>query len=127
MHPNGELIQRGFEAFAQGDMGAISGLFADDITWHAPGTGVLSGDYHGKDEVFGLFGRLLELTEGTFHQEIHAILADDEHVVVLTTSGQNKPRPFAGQQVFIWHVKDGQAVDCWAIQADQAAAAAAFD
>lgn len=126
MHPNGELIQRGFDAFAQGDMDTISSLFADDITWHAPGTSVLSGEYHGKDEVFGLFGRLLELTQGTFHQEIHAVLADDDHVVVLTTGGQDKPRPFSGQQVFIWHVQDGKAVDCWAIQADQEAAAAAL-
>jgi uncharacterized protein len=127
MHPNGELIRRGFDAFAAGDMNTIDGLFADDISWHAPGTGVLSGDYHGKEQVFGLFGRLLELTEGSFQQEIHAILADDDHVVVLTTSRQDKPKPFTGNQVFVWHVRDGKVVECWAIQADQAGAAAAFD
>ena len=32
MHPNGELIQRGFDAFASGDMETINGLFSDDIT-----------------------------------------------------------------------------------------------
>lgn len=126
MHPNGELIQRGFDAFASGDMETINGLFSDDITWHLPGTGVLSGDYHGKEQVFGMFGRLLELTEGTFHQEIHAILADDEHVVVIVSSGQDKPRPFSGNSVFVWHVSDGKAIECWDIQADQAAAAAAL-
>ncbi len=126
MHPNGELIGKGFEAFANGDMDTISGLFDDGIAWHAPGTSPISGDYHGKAEVFGLFGKLLELTEGTFRQEVHAILADDEHVVAITNSHQDKPKPFDGQTVFVWHVKDGKAVECWAIPADQAAAAAAF-
>jgi ketosteroid isomerase-like protein len=126
MHPNGQLIQRGFDAFARGDMETIDGLFSDDITWHLSGTSVLSGEYHGKEQVFGLFGRLLELTEGTFHQEIHAILADDEHVVVIVSSGQDKPRPFAGNSVFVWHVRDGKAIECWDIQGDQAAAAAAL-
>lgn len=126
MHPNAELIQEGYEAFAKGDMDTIAGLFDDEITWHAKGTGPISGDYRGKTEVFGLFGKLQELTEGTFQQEIHAILGDDEHVVVLTDSQQEKPKPFSGQTAFIWHVRDGKAVECWAIPADQAAAAEAF-
>jgi len=126
MHPNGELIRAGFEAFAKGDMETVGALFHDDIVWHAAGTSVISGNFRGKAEVFGLFAKLAELTQGTFHQEIHAVLADDDHVVVLTDNGQDKPRPFTGQQVFIWHVRDGKAVECWGIPADQAATAAAF-
>lgn len=126
MHPNGELIREGFEAFAKGDMDTVGRLFDDDIQWHSAGTSILSGDFRGKAEVFGLFGKLGEVTEGTFHEEIHAILADDDHVVVMTDNGQDKPRPFSGQQVFVWHVRDGKAVECWVIPTDQAAAAAAL-
>ena len=126
MHPNAELIQSGFEAFAKGDMDTIAGLFSDDIAWHAPGTSALSGDFHGRDEVFGLFGKLAQITEGTFRQEIHAILADDDHVVVMTEAGFDKPRHFSGRAVFVWHVREGKAVECWAIQEDQAANAAAL-
>lgn len=126
MHPNGELIREGFEAFAKGDMDTVGGLFGDDIQWHATGTSALSGDFRGKAEVFGFFAKLHEMTEGTFHQEIHAVLADDDHVVVLTNYGQDKPRPFSGQQVFVWHVLDGKAVECWGVPTDQAAAAAAL-
>jgi hypothetical protein len=126
MHPDAEIILSGYEAFAKGDMEAVSAVFHDDIQWHAPGTSVLSGEYSGKAEVFGLFGKLAEITDGTFHQEIHAIVADDDHVVVLTNGGQEKPRPFSGRQVFVWHVRDGKAAECWAIPADQAAAAAAL-
>jgi len=54
------------------------------------------------------------------------VLADDDHVVVLTEGTQDKPRPFTGQAVSVWHVRDGKAVECWGIQADQAASAAAL-
>ena len=126
MHPNGVLISEGFEAFAKGDMDTVGRLLDDDISWHTAGTGVLSGDFRGKDAVVAYFGKLMELTEGTFHQEIHAILADDDHVVVLTDNGQDKPRPFTGQTVFVWHLRDGKAVECWDVPMDQAAAAAAL-
>ena len=126
MHPNGELIREGYEAFAKGDMDTIPRLFDDDIQWHAAGVGPLSGDYKGKEAVFGFFGDLMERTESSFHQEIHAILADDDHVVVLTDYGHDKPKPFSGHSVFVWHLRDGKVVECWDVPADQAGAAAAF-
>ena len=126
MHPNGEIIQRGFEAFAKGDMDTVAGLFTDDIVWHSSGTSVLSGDYRGKEAVFGLFGKLMEVTGGTFHQDIHTILADDDHVVVLTSDHWETPRSYSGQSVFVWHVRDGKAFECWAIETDQEASAAAL-
>ena len=65
-HPNVEQARRGYEAFAKG-------------------VGPLSGDYHGRDQVFGFFGRLAEETGGTFRLDVHDILANDEHTVVLAT------------------------------------------
>jgi uncharacterized protein len=56
-HPNVELTRRGYDAFAKGDLAALSGLIADDVTWHVTGAGPLTGTYHGRDEVFGFFGR----------------------------------------------------------------------
>ncbi len=107
-------------------MDTISRVFDDNIEWHSAGTSPLSGDYRGKEAVIGYFGKLMELTEGTFHQEIHAILADDDHVVVVTDYGHDKPKSFTGHSVFVWHVRDGKAAECWALPADQAAAAAAL-
>jgi ketosteroid isomerase-like protein len=124
MHPNAELIRLGFNDFAVGDLEAVSALLADDITWTHTGEHILAGEYHGKTEVFEYFGKLLELTKGTFHQSIHAILADDDHVVVLTDVAWNAPREFRGHEVFVWHIKDGKATECWAIATEQAAASA---
>ncbi len=65
-HPNIELTRRGYEAFAKGDLATLSELIAGDVTWHVLGVGLLSGTYHGRDEVFTFFGRLAEETAGTF-------------------------------------------------------------
>jgi ketosteroid isomerase-like protein len=84
-HPNIELARRGYAAFGSGDLATLSELIADDAVWHAQGVGPLSGDYHGRDQVFGFFGRLAEETGGTFRLDVHDILANDEHTAVLAT------------------------------------------
>ena len=86
-HPNVELTRRGYAAFAEGDMATLSELIADDVTWHQNGVGPLSGTYHGRDEVFGFFGRLAEETAGTFRLDVHDVLANDEHAVALCVFG----------------------------------------
>ena len=48
---NAQLIRDGYEAFAQGDIPTVLGLFDKDIDWHVPGRSPLSGDYHGHDGV----------------------------------------------------------------------------
>jgi ketosteroid isomerase-like protein len=126
MHPNAELIHNGYDAFAAGDLDAVAALLADDITWTHTGDHVLAGEYHGKEDVFGYFGKLLELTQGTFRQSIHAILADDDHVVVLTDVAWDAPNEFRSHDVFVWHMRDGKATECWAIAADQAASNASL-
>ena len=84
-HPNVEQARRGYAAFGSGDLATLSELIADDAVWHAQGVGPLSGDYHGRDQVFGFFGRLAEETGGTFRLDVHDILANDEHTAVLAT------------------------------------------
>jgi ketosteroid isomerase-like protein len=126
MHPNAELIQAGFAAFASGDLETIDRLLADDIVWHSAGTSFLAGEFDGKEAVVRLFGRVLEVTGGTFRQDVHAILADDEHVVALVTVHWDEPVAFTGDEVFVWHVRDGQGVECWAVPVDQAGAHAAL-
>jgi ketosteroid isomerase-like protein len=84
-HPNVEYARRGYAAFGSGDLATLSELIADDAVWHAQGVGPLSGDYHGRDQVFGFFGRLAEETGGTFRLDVHDILANDEHTAVLAT------------------------------------------
>src|SRR4051794_28647756 len=65
------MISKGYEAFGAGDIQTVMDLFTDDIAWHIPGKNPLAGDYHGKDQVMGFFGKLMEMTGGTFRLTIH--------------------------------------------------------
>jgi ketosteroid isomerase-like protein len=33
-HPNEDLLRRGYEAFAAGDINTVLAIFSDDIAWH---------------------------------------------------------------------------------------------
>ena len=68
---NLDVMKRAVQAFVKGDMAILSTLFAEDAVWHVPGRHSLAGEYRGRDAVFGFFGRLMELTGGTF--TVHSI------------------------------------------------------
>jgi ketosteroid isomerase-like protein len=120
-NPNEELLRRGYEAFASGDMDAVLVVFADDIAWHVGGSSQLSGDYRGDQEVMGFFGRLVEVTGGTFRLELHDVLANDTHGAVLATAhGQRDGRTLAMREVHVWHLADGKATEFWAFPEDSA-------
>lgn len=119
-HPNVELIRTGYDAYSRGDMETINKLFADDIEWHVPGRSELAGDYHGKDEVFGFFGKLMERSGGTSRVELHDVLANDEHgVALVTASGSRNGRDFSGNSVHTLHIRDGKVVEFWEAPLDQ--------
>jgi hypothetical protein len=123
------VVRKGFEAFANGDLDTLGQLFTDDIVWHSPpGDTVISGEYKGRDEVFGLFGKVFEETGGSFSQEIHDITSSDEHVVAMVNAtagrrgktleiGQFVVFHFAGDkvsEVFLFTTDHEQAQEFWA-------------
>lgn len=113
-HPNVQLLRKGYEAFGKGDMETIDQVFDDDIVWHEGGRNPLSGEYKGKDQVFGLFGKLIELTEGTLTIDVHDVIANDEHGVALVTlSASRGGRSFSGTSVDVFHIRNGKAVEFW--------------
>jgi ketosteroid isomerase-like protein len=113
-HPNEELVRRGYDAFATGDIATLNELFADDIVWHAAGRNQLAGTYRGKEEVFGTFQKVAELSGGTFKLDIHALLADEDHVVALThATAQREGRTLDDNTIQIFHIKDGKVTEQW--------------
>jgi uncharacterized protein len=118
-HPNVELARRGYAAFATGDMATLAELLDDDVIWHVRGVGPLSGDYHGREEVFGFFGRLFEETGGTFRLDVHDILANDEHSAVLCTlSASRGGKSTEVPVVNVSHNRDGKITEFWAATTD---------
>ncbi len=119
-HPNEELARKGYEAFAAGELDFVREHFAEDIVWHLPGRNPLAGDYRGIDEVFALFARNVELTEGSFRLEVHDVLANDEHAVVLVrATGNRGGRRLDDRQSHVFHVRDGKVTEFWGHPGDQ--------
>lgn len=120
---NVERARIAYEAFGKGDMAAVSESMTDDTVWHIPGNSPLAGDYKGKDAVFGLFGKLMELTGGTLRLEVHDILANEEHGAVLVTEhGQRNGKILKSRAVHVSHLdSQGRVKEFWSFNEDQAA------
>ena len=119
-HPNVARIRDGYAAFAKADMAALSDFFAEDLQWHEGGRNQISGEYGGRDAVFGLFGRLLEITEGSLRIDLHAVFADDEHGVALVTlSSSRDGRSMNVNGVHVMHLRDGKVAEFWNANTDQ--------
>lgn len=109
LHANEDTLRTAYDAFAKGDVETVMGLLTDDIEYHIPGRSLLSGSYTGKDEVLGLFGKLMELSGGTFRIEVQDILANDEHGVTLTIErGQRDGKTLQNRAVHVWDLQDGK-------------------
>jgi ketosteroid isomerase-like protein len=116
---NAQLIRTGYEAFSKGDMETVAKLFAPDIRWNISGRSQISGTYTGQDDVFGFFGKLMEMTDNTFAMSIHDLLASDDHVVVLVSeSATRKGNSIDSDEVHVWHLDGGRATEFWGIPKD---------
>ena len=127
-HTNVQRARQGYEAFGKGDMATINELLADDVVWHVGGNNSLSGDYKGKDADFGLFGKLMEMSEGSFKLEVHDILANDEHSVILVRATAEKGgKKLDSKAVHVTHPDSaGRVTEFWAFEEDPAAMDAFF-
>jgi ketosteroid isomerase-like protein len=119
-HPNADLLRRGYEAFAKGDIPTALGVFADDITWHVPGRSPLSGDYKGHSEVLGFFAKCMELSVGTLRIDIDQILCEGDRAVVLcTVSAERSGQAWSSPEVHVWRLHNGKAAQFHEFQGDQ--------
>ena len=114
-HPNAELLRRGHEAFASGDVAALADIIAEDTVWSWPGRSQIFGVYRGREAVFAAFARLPELTEGTFRiEEDHDFLGTDEHAVALfRVTGIRGGKTLRANVCEVVHVRNGQIVEEW--------------
>ena len=117
-----ELAKRGYAAFRDGDMETVKDTLHDDITWVVGGNNRLSGTYEGIDEVFGLFAKVAEATQGTLRQDIHDMLESDDHIVtLLNVSASNDEMSVETHQVHVGHIENGKLKSMWIMSDDQAA------
>ena len=81
-HPNEALVRRGYDAFSAGDMATLSELMAPDVVHQVPGDTPLSGEHKGQSEVFEMYGKIGELSDGTAKVEVLDVQAEGDDRVV---------------------------------------------
>jgi ketosteroid isomerase-like protein len=82
-HPLEATIREAYAAFGRGDVDGYLQSCTEDFTFHVPGRGGISGRYIGRHGLYDLAGKAMEVTGGTFQEEVEDVLANDDHAVVL--------------------------------------------
>src|SRR5689334_14631013 len=112
-HPDITLIRKGYDAFNRADVATLSEILASDVEQHMVGDNQVSGDYKGRDNVLGFYGRLAELTGGTYGVDIESVFTDGRGKVVVVHGqrGERDGRTIRARQALIFTVAGGKIVD----------------
>jgi len=126
-HPNEQLLRDAYAAFARGDLDGYWSACADDFAFNVPGASKVAGRFRGKEAFMRMIGNVMALAGGQFEEEVHDVVANDHHGVVLAI--HRFPRN--GQQreyrtAHVYEIRDGMLAECWEQPQDPAAFDAAW-
>jgi len=106
---NEDLVNDGYKLFSAGDMDGLKKLFTADFVHHVPGKSQLAGDYDGPDAALGLYGKLFELSGGTFKVDLKGMKSDGDKVVATHhATAERDGQKLDQDQVLDFTVKDGK-------------------
>jgi ketosteroid isomerase-like protein len=119
-HPNEQLIREMFSAMERGDMGWIDSHVADDIVWHVGGNSRSAGTYRGKESVAEMMGGIA--TPDSMKADVHDVIADDDHTVVLGTAVVTAPSGASVEYnyVNVFHIAGGKVTEVWGLAENDA-------
>lgn len=120
---NMDVVRRYFDAVARGDLEAIGAAFSDDIEWHQPGDGTLSGLHRGKAAVFALLGQFMQRSEGSFRIDaLGPLMAQGDLVTTsLHFRAERAGAALSMSGVDMLRIEGGRIREVWLFSEDQAA------
>ena len=121
-HPNVQLVRDGFDAMSRGDDGWMSAHLADDVVWHVGGNSKWAGEYRGKNAALEYFARMAQSMGGMPEADVHDILGNDDHVVILGSAKATAPDGASAQwkYVNVFHIADGKTTEAWGMAENDA-------
>jgi uncharacterized protein len=118
-HQNEAVVRRFVDAMVARNPGDIADCFSDDVVFHIMGQHALAGDHRGKHQVMTRLFQAWEEAFGGLEVDLHDVLANDEHVVVLSdrrATRDNRAVDMRGAGVY--HVRDGKIAEAWLFEWD---------
>jgi ketosteroid isomerase-like protein len=117
-----DTVRRGYVAFNAKDIPSLISIFSPDVVQHVPGASQLAGDYRGVEAVLGYYGKLGELTDGSFRADLVDVHGDGgDHVCAvhqITATRNGVTRVSRGSILFT--LKDDKATDLLELHGDLA-------
>jgi uncharacterized protein len=105
---NIEVMRRGYEAFAKGDIETLKTLFSTHANWNQTETGVLPGNYRGAQAILEYFGQLAHESQGSLRVEPQTMAASGDHVFVLErVTGTRKGKTLDTTDVLVFKLNNG--------------------
>ncbi len=119
---NEDLVRRGYQAFSEGDMETLGSLYAPDAVHVATGSSQVSGEYHGVDAILAYYGKLFELSDGTFAAELQSVRSEGDDTVVAThrDKGQRGGKTLDQDEDLIFTIANGKITRLEEKHSDQA-------
>ncbi|HWW10229.1 MAG TPA: nuclear transport factor 2 family protein, partial [Candidatus Acidoferrales bacterium] len=66
------------------------------------------------DNTLAFFLQLIQATNGTFHLDVHDIVANDDHAIALVSSSlEVDGKKYESKGAHVVHVKDGKVTESW--------------
>jgi len=111
-HANATLIRRGFAAFNTGDVQTLAEIIAVDAVQHMPGDNPFSGDHKGRDTILAMYGKIAEMTEGTYQASLESVYCNDHRAVAIYTGTATRgSRSLEEHHALAFEILDGRAID----------------
>lgn len=123
MNNNIQTVQKYFDSQSKGDLETLGSLFADDVVWHQPGQGSLSGSYKGKYELFSLFGKFMEVSNGTFKIDTVDNIMANENLVSASlhfSAQKSTGEKLSMAGVDLMRIENGKIKEVYLFSGDQA-------
>jgi len=107
---NEDLIRRGYQAFGEGDLDTLKSMMSPDVVHEVPGNNRFTGEHKGPDELMDLYGRLFDVSGGTYNADLLSIESRDDNTVVSTHRGtaQREGAGLDTTEVLTFTVQDGK-------------------
>jgi ketosteroid isomerase-like protein len=111
-HPDVTLVKRGYAAFNAADIATLTDLIADDAVQTMVGDNLVSGEYKGRDNILGMYGKLAEVTNGTYKVEVEQTFTDGKGTVVVVhrQTAERDGKRLDNRQALIFRIEGGKVV-----------------
>ena len=95
--------------------------FDDGTLLHVPGRSGVAGQYQGRDAIFGLFGRMAELTDGTLRFTPSGTLTADNQMIVVCghSSAARQTRRLDTDTAYVVLLRNDRVREMWIVHHDQ--------